>query len=167
MKISPANHVDTGSQPVYRANARKAKTDNDPDKVAPQPEVKKADSHATRHHDSKTIDQRNVCHAVSSLPSKSNIFHEDASGRSQDEKEYIAKLLQNAQAYEALFHKKIDFSSPEHIDALQKMEVTKSEIALTGIRKSSNTPLKIVLASKHEKGGYFTSKMGDRFVLSD
>ena len=89
----PANHVETGSKPIYQANARTPKTDNDSDKVASQPEVKKADSHATRHHDSKTVDQRNVCHAESSLPSKSNIFHEDASGRSQDEKEYIHHIV--------------------------------------------------------------------------
>lgn len=162
----PANYVDTGSQPIYWANARKPKTDNNSDKVASQPEVKKVDSHATRHNDSKTIDQRNVCHAESSLPSKSNVFHEDAPGRSQDEKEYIAKLLKNAEAYEAFFHAKIDFSSPEHIDILQKMEVTETEIALTGIRKGSNTPIRIVLASKDERGGYFTSQKGDKFILT-
>ena len=163
----PANHVETGSKPIYQANARTPKTDNDSDKVASQPEVNKADSHATRHHDSKTVDQRNVCHAESSLPSKSNIFHEDASGRSQDEKEYIAKILKNAKAYEATFHAKIDFSSPEHIDILQRMEVTETEIALTGIKKGSNTPYKLVLASKDETGGYFTSQMGVGFMLSD
>ena len=97
----PANHIDTGSQLRYLANAQKPETDNDSDKVATQPEVKKADSHAPRDHDSKTIDQRNVCHAESSLPSKSNVFHEDATGRSQDEIEYILKLLKNAEAYEA------------------------------------------------------------------
>ena len=165
LKMFPANYIDTGSQPRYQTNDQKPETDNDSDKVATQPEVKKADSHATRDHDSKTIDQRNVCHAESSLPSKSNVFHEDASGISQDEKAYISKLLKNAKAYKATFHAKIDFSSPEHIDLLQKMEVTETEIALTGITKGSNTPIRIVLASK-DKSGYFTSQKGEEFILT-
>ena len=45
------------------------------------------------------------------------------------------------------------------------MEVTETEIALTGVTKGTNNPIKIVLASKDEEGGYFTSQKGDQFTL--
>ncbi len=164
-KMLPTNHIHTGSKIIPQINNKTLESDRDSDKVATQSEIKKADSYSSQDHDNKPITQRSVNFSERNSPFKSNDVYTADSAKSHSTLNVDDKLKKNAEAYEATFHAKIDYSSPKDIDILKKMEVSETEIALVGITKEGNNPIKIVLAMADDRG-YFTSQQGKEFQLS-